>query len=257
MSDELQRILDAERAAPAQPPVGSASAGWQRLQRSIIAAAPLSVDVPPPVVETLAAAKTGAGLGLVGKVLATAAIVGASTTAVIVARPDHEPAPTLERAVHEERPVAEAPRPVASTTPPAATPQPVVVESEPPLGDPRSLLSGSVPRPSSTSAKRNPPKTSPAPAPPSDETRLEKERELVAASQRALADGRPTRALDVLDVHARTFPHGTMAEDRDALRVVALCAAGRTADAARERTKFFRRWPKSLHASRVRAACPD
>jgi hypothetical protein len=79
----------------------------------------------------------------------------------------------------------------------------------------------------------------------------------VSAAQRALAEKRPARALDVLDDHARTFPHGAMAEDRDALRVVALCLAGRTADADASRTKFFRRWPKSLHASRVRKACDE
>ena len=251
MSDELQRILDAERAAPPQPPVGSASAGWQRLQRSIVAAAPAPFDLPPPGVETLAVAKTGAGLGLVGKVLATTVIVGATTTAVVVARPEPTPAPTVARAVHEDAPRPRA-RPPAARAPTSAAIPPAVVDpggEVPPAPAP-------VPEPLPAERVRKPKSaTVPTPPPIVDASALEREAALVAASQRALAQNRPERALDLLEQHARTFPHGGMAEDRDALRVVALCAAGRTDDAATQRTKFFRRWPKSLHASRVRAAC--
>jgi hypothetical protein len=250
MSDELQRIIEAERAAPPQPPVGSASAGWQRLQRSVIAAAPAPFDLPPAGIETLAVAKTGAGLGLVGKVLVTAALAGGTTTAVVVTRTQPERAPTAQRAVHDEpSPVR---TPAASVPTPVAIPPAVVIEAEaataPAVGEVAELL------PTERTRK---PKTTPVLATPPivDASGLERERNIVAASQRALADGRPSRALDLLDQHARTFPHGAMAEDRDALRVVALCAAGRTEDAEKQRTKFFRRWPKSLHASRVRTAC--
>lgn len=248
MSDELQRIIEAERAAPPQPPVGSASAGWQRLQRSVLAAAPVPFDLaPPPVVETLAVAKTGASLGVVGKVLAIAAIVGATTATIVVTRAE----PARTEAVQDDAPSPAKPRVREDAAAPAVIPPPI---DAPAIAPPIEITPV---QPEAIPAER-PRKPRAAPVvvpPPAAESSLERERALVAASQAALADGRSTRALDLLDQHARSFPHGVMAEDRDALRVVALCAAGRADDAAEQRTKFFRRWPKSLHASRVRAAC--
>jgi hypothetical protein len=255
MSDELQRLIAAERAAPPEPPVGSASAGWERLKRSAIVVVPPAFDVPPPVVETLAVAKTGAGIGIFGKVIATVAVATATTTtAIVVTRSEPARAPVVARAVEADPPRVEPMRePVPST--PVAPPPVEVAIAAPPVVTPAPIEIAAGER------LRKPRPATPAAAPTTeadvDDGKLERERALVSAAQRALAEKRPARALDVLDDHARTFPHGAMAEDRDALRVVALCLAGRIADADASRTKFFRRWPKSLHASRVRKACDE
>jgi hypothetical protein len=263
MSDELQRLIAAERAAPPEPPVGSASAGWERLKGSAIVVVPPAFDVPPPIVETLAVAKTGAGLGIFGKVIATVAVATATTTtAIVVTRSEPAKAPVVARAVEADPPRVEPvpvrePVPSTPAAPPPVAPPPVEVAiAAPPVVAPAPIEIAAGER-----LRKPRPATTPAAAPPSDDDaddgKLERERALVSAAQRALAEKRPARALDVLDDHAGTFPHGAMAEDRDALRVVALCLAGRTADADASRTKFFRRWPKSLHASRVRKACDE
>jgi hypothetical protein len=64
-------------------------------------------------------------------------------------------------------------------------------------------------------------------------------------------------ALAELRRHAQRYPDGVLAEDREALRVVATCRQGLADEAARLRTSFLQRWPSSVHAARVRAACGE
>ncbi|HET6585827.1 MAG TPA: hypothetical protein VFG69_20365 [Nannocystaceae bacterium] len=251
---ELDRLIAAERAAPPQPPIDSAPAGWQRLERDVAAAVVPQFDVPPGVVESLAVAKTGASWGIVGKVLATVVIAGGGATAVVATRPEPVQAPVVEQAQVDEIVAAAAPRvESARASAPAAVEQaPVAVDV--PLSPQLDAALDSEPEPRARKPRTNASASATAPE-SGGKNKLERERELVSLAQHAVAKGTYTRALDLLDQHAREFPHGAMAEDRDALRVVALCRAKRFTDAERRRTQFFRRWPKSLHASRVRGAC--
>jgi outer membrane protein assembly factor BamD (BamD/ComL family) len=69
---------------------------------------------------------------------------------------------------------------------------------------------------------------------------------LVETGRSALGRGDWASALAALDKHAREFPHGRLAEERDVLRVQALALGGRT-DEARTRAEAFRaRYPKSV-----------
>jgi hypothetical protein len=77
----------------------------------------------------------------------------------------------------------------------------------------------------------------------------------IIRAKRALADGHPAEALTALEEHERAFPHGSLAEERDALRVLALCAEGRATEGAAERAAFLRAHPLSAYVDRVRAAC--
>ena len=81
------------------------------------------------------------------------------------------------------------------------------------------------------------------------------ERALLATAHAALRDGDAGAALAILDTHADRFPRGALAEERTAARVRALCAAGRRTDAAAIRDHFLKRWPRSVHADRVRGDC--
>ena len=58
-------------------------------------------------------------------------------------------------------------------------------------------------------------------------------------------------AIDILFVMDNS---GSMGEDREAVRIFAMCRAGR--DASSSRAEFLRRWPSSPHAPKVREACP-
>ena len=71
----------------------------------------------------------------------------------------------------------------------------------------------------------------------------------------ALRSGDPKSALAAVGEHARRFPNGALAEERDMERVVALCALGRRDEAARATERFERAYPASAHEARIRAAC--
>ena len=80
---------------------------------------------------------------------------------------------------------------------------------------------------------------------------------LIAEAHRALQAGNASDSLVLLDEHARRFPTGAMAEERDAARVAALCALGRVVEGRTAAAAFLRDFPGSPHASRVRASCEE
>ena len=71
----------------------------------------------------------------------------------------------------------------------------------------------------------------------------------------ALRAGDAKGALAGVDEHARRFPSGALAEERDMERIVALCALGRRNEAARATSQFSRAYPSSSHEARIREAC--
>lgn len=79
---------------------------------------------------------------------------------------------------------------------------------------------------------------------------------LIRAALTSLRDHDSNQALRLLDEHAARYPSGAFSTERRALHVVALCAAGRTDEGARERTQFLKASGDSPIAARVRSACP-
>jgi hypothetical protein len=156
---------------------------------------------------------------------------GAPTPAPMVAATT-TPAPSIpERGKDEAPPVpsAEAPPPAAAAT----------------AAETRAA-------PSSSAASRAalPPDAGASTADPE----LAKERALVQMARTALLQGQSAAALAALDQHAREFPRGRLGEERDALVVQALAAAGRR-DEARARAEQFRKaHPKSILLPVVEAA---
>ena len=144
-----------------------------------------------------------------------------------VAVPEPEPAPSI------------APPPVEPTTP-AVVDEAIEIAAE----DVPDVPSA---RPHPRKPER-PPALSPADS-------LREERALIARASDALRAGDARAALKAVSEHQRRFPDGLLIEERSAARVQALCAAGRTADGASAREAFLARWPRSVHAAKVRAAC--
>lgn len=99
----------------------------------------------------------------------------------------------------------------------------------------------------------------PAPAPRrpavSAEDPMLAELRAVQAAQRALARHDGAAALRTLAALDRAQPQGNLREERDALRVLALCAADRADDARAAATVFLSRHPGSPQAARVQGAC--
>jgi len=86
-------------------------------------------------------------------------------------------------------------------------------------------------------------------------TTLEAETRLVRAGVAALHERDPVRALALFDEHARRYPSGTLAEERAAARVNALCDLGQVDNAQAAAAAFLRDRPSSPLAARVRTAC--
>jgi hypothetical protein len=84
---------------------------------------------------------------------------------------------------------------------------------------------------------------------------LARERQLIAAANRALRDGDATGALRLLDRHAADFEDGVLVQERATARVLALCELGRVEAARAEAASLLARWPRSPHAARIRASC--
>ena len=86
---------------------------------------------------------------------------------------------------------------------------------------------------------------------------LAEEMALLKQAKLALSRGEPKRALTLLDEHADRFPRGVLLQERQALRVVALCDAGDRTRGREAADRFSREHPKAALAERVRAACRD
>jgi hypothetical protein len=93
------------------------------------------------------------------------------------------------------------------------------------------------------------PSSSPSP------TTLRAETALIRAGLDALHGGDPARALALFNEHAREFPGGVLADERDVERITALCGLGRTAEASDAVSLFLGRHPNASLVNRVLASC--
>ncbi len=139
-----------------------------------------------------------------------------------------------------------APGPVASLAP-AAT-----VTASSSVGAPReneptiavsSLPASQVP-PSSVGA---------APTPSAAQSDLVAEQGLIDTARAALSRGRGADALRAADDHARKFPRGRLAEEREMLGIQALLLTGKRGDAEARVRRFHEAYPRSLYGAAVDA----
>jgi hypothetical protein len=108
------------------------------------------------------------------------------------------------------------------------------------------------------------PSASPLPVPPertpppslAQTSSLGAETALLREAQAALRKRDAGGALAAIERHAASFPRGILAQERDALRAIALCTLHDPRAAATRRT-FLRDWPASSLSPRVRQACDD
>ncbi len=78
---------------------------------------------------------------------------------------------------------------------------------------------------------------------------------LLRSANAEMQAGRADRALAMLDDHVHRFPSGALIEEREAARILALCAVGRTDESREAQGRFLREHPRSPQVARVRAAC--
>ena len=78
---------------------------------------------------------------------------------------------------------------------------------------------------------------------------------LLRQAQKALRDGAPRRALELAERHATLFPHSQLGLERGALRVFALCALGRKADARALASELLAAAPRSPLRTSLEESC--
>lgn len=83
---------------------------------------------------------------------------------------------------------------------------------------------------------------------------LATERHLLDAARQALARGEPEAGMTPLGLHAKRFPRGVLAEEREALGVRLLAALGNRGAALERAQRFHQRFPNSLFTPAVDSA---
>jgi hypothetical protein len=84
---------------------------------------------------------------------------------------------------------------------------------------------------------------------------LTREARALADVQRALREGRSTEALAMLAAQNREFAGGALGQEREAARIMALCAAGRVAEGRPAAERFLTANPGSPVATHIRSSC--
>lgn len=153
-----------------------------------------------------------------------------------------------------------------ATLRPATAPRTVVVERtvevrampSPQPEPPPPPVAASPPEPAA--ASRPAPPVSPAPRPPTAtatedrDVGLARERALLEIARTAVARGDAPAALVGVERHARRFPRGALAEEREVLWIQALLVAGRRDEAGARAERFRRQFPGSLAGRGLEAA---
>jgi hypothetical protein len=236
--DELSRearALLAEARRAYDPDPGAAD----RVLAKVMAAA------QAPVISSAALAKGASGAsGFSLKATVFAGLVLAAAGAVFVGgglrETPHEPAAVAASPAppiaHVEAAPPPAPPAEAVTAPAVAAP-----EAEPaPRPEPAAQVAAPARRRASNEA-----------APPD----LAEELRLLREAQSALSAGRGGEALALLRDHQRAFPRTQFRQERDAIRILALCDTGRDDAARRLAVRFLAHAGRSPMAGAVRESC--
>ena len=237
LQEELREFLAAEKAFP-DPSLEVQERVSLRLSGSLGLLGGLG-DVPPPSLSGPSLLATPPPGSLVARVLTRISrrglatfLVGATVGATVYATADH-----LRKRV--ELPVTPVvaithPKPEAANLAPAPLPSPNPTPVK---------LPAPVPPPSPREHGRG---LDEQVALDGKDRGLAAERKLVEMARTALARGQADGALAAIHRHARQFPTGQLAEERDSLLVQALVAKGEFARAREQATRFHRQHPRSL-----------
>jgi hypothetical protein len=246
---KISDLVAAERARPNAPDSAKAAA---RAQLALLlgpsaglgSAKPASPAAPSATsgggspASTVATAAKGAGLAK----LAMAFVLGGALTAGVlegVRRPEPSSTPVSSSPASSTAPSAvsspASPSSTAATTSPLVhdtAPVPSAASAAPPLSSSASRGNGNIPAREDGTGE--------------GDKSLAGERVLLERARSALARGDGEQALAAANQHATKYPHGQLAEEREALAIQALVAAGRAKEAADRAGRFRLAYPDSV-----------
>lgn len=244
MNDEP--ISNRELIAAYRSQVRPSAAARERMLRNITApvrVAPVSPTAPArPPTAWLALAAALALVGLSAYLLAGARHDAHVAPADMMMAPQVLPQ-TTDAVTTSRDPGESSPLPQPVIDPPAI---------EPPASAPPAIESSPIEEPAPTLDPPRP-RITPRAEPTGDQVLAELT--LIQRIKEALDRDQPQQALTLVEQHTRTFARGTLIEEREALRVVALCDAD-DPRGSRAQEKFQTKYPRSAYRDRVRAACP-
>jgi hypothetical protein len=230
---EARRLLDLTRAG--RTPSAEDKARVERLLSRSLGVAALSAAAGAAGTASAkpmtAALPLKWALGIAVPVLAAAGAAG-----YLHARAPQEPTPKFDQRV---LPGVAAPTPPPPRAP-AEAPARAVDEVPAPASE----------QAESPGTRRAPPSEKPA----ASET-LEAELDLLHDAQAKWRNRDPNAALALLAEHRKLYPKSELRLEREALRVLSLCAAGRTAEAREVASRAFKNAPRSPLRASVEASC--
>lgn len=225
LSGLARELLEEEKALDVNPSPERLDNLFERLERTLVLPPAGVVPDSSPGGSGVSSAAAGAGVG-VGKSLLLVAVgaIGGSGATVAVMQLRAPPEPVVVY-VPVEAPAVPAPRvePVVVAPPVTAPPQPKKVANAPPAVA---------------------------------ESPLRAEQPLLDIARAAILSGRSKAALEAIERHAKLFPQGELAEEREALAVQALAQLGDAPRAASRAAAFRKRYPQSIFLPSVDAASP-
>lgn len=236
----LDEMIAAERSAPAEATKTQKAEMWRSIEHSFVTAVP-SAGAPAAAAKASTLGKLGGALSTtVGKVVLATTLVTGGAVGVSRLNAGNNDTPATVRSTAERGTERVAVNPPVQT--PASPPQERAALAPAPAPERQAA-------PATTRAK--PARVRPAAKPTSS---VQEELALIRQAQSAVRNGEHKRALNLARQHATTYPDGAFVEDREALRALALCDSGNATGSAAA-SKFYERWPKSMHRSRIEAAC--
>lgn len=193
------------------------------------------------------AAGAGTAVGLTTKITLVSAIVGAIGVGAIVAPWDEFTSSSGDKTeTNADRSEQTTPQDAIS---PAVKPQPSVSDESAEKTRKKETVSLSPKkrtRPAIGADKVNTKDITP---------RLEAELKLLRAAQVALQKGDSNGALSVLEKHRRQFPTGSLRQEREAARAVALCELGRYEQGRKVAQRLLAKSPRSPLTQRIARSC--
>ncbi len=228
LAPELARLLDAERRrGPA--PADAENEVLARLETVLGGggggggggSTPPSSEGVLRRLGRFASSRTGIALG--------AFVTGAAAGALIRGSAPKE-------VVYVERPIPAVTPSMASPPPPPTFPPPPAASVELLPKAPIARVAPALPAPSTRENRTI----------PTQDSSLAAERALIETGRTALARGDHASALEALNRHESSFPKGQLAEEREALAIQTLVAAGRAREAVERGARFRLRYPESI-----------
>jgi hypothetical protein len=234
LSPNARDLIEAARAGERPP-----AKARERVRSGVLARVGAGAAVGSA---TLLGAKTAISAGLLFKVVLGVGVAGVVAGIAVKSGVLGHGSPPPVAPVSASSMVTAAP-----TTPEAPAKTAIPTPPVPVSAAPTSSAAVEVAKPSTTTKPR-------ATAPVAGSSLVE-ETERLEKAQAELRAGHPDRALAALDEQDAEFKQGTLREERRAGRILALCAAGRKAEAKAEAARFLAESPRSPTAARIRSSC--